>query len=199
MAGARVVFRLRDVDRGFAKLLTAAERLAEERGMHAKAGVLGAKAKEDHPGGEGKKLTNVQLAAVHEFGVPGRIPARPFIQGTFRLHRDEYRAQLRRLAGSWFTRAAGKAMELRRALGLMGLKMAADMKDRVLTGAGIPPPNAPSTIARKLKKGAWKGRSPAEEAANSAAGRGPRPLVDTGRLVGSISHAVESGQEGARA
>lgn len=192
MAGARVTFRLREVDRGFAKLLKAADQMARERGMHAKAGILGAAAAVEHPdaeGGQGKKPTNVQLAAIHEFGVPGRIPARPFIQGTFDLHRVAYQAQLRRLAGDWFTRAAGRGMELRRALGLMGLKMAADMKNRVISGTGIPPPNAPSTVARKLGKGKWK---------KGGSDASPRPLVDTGRMVGAISHAVESGVEGAR-
>lgn len=192
-------FRLRQVDRGFAKLIRAAEQLSREGGMHAKAGILGAQATEEHQGreeGEGKKPTNVELAAIHEFGVPGKIPARPFIQGTFELHRRVYQGQLRILAGDWFSRATGRAgMPLERALGLMGLRMASDMKLRVTSGAGIPPPNAPSTIKRKLAKGEWKGRSPGEEAANTAAGRGPRPLVDTGRLVGSISHAVATGKD----
>lgn len=191
MAGARASWVVKRVDRGWAKLVTAAENMQREKGMHAKAGILGAAAKEEHPSedAKGKKPTNVQLAAIHEFGVPGKIPARPFIQGTFLLHRQEYRAQLRRLAGDWFQRAAKGGGDLRRALGIMGLKMATDMKLRVTQGTGIPPPNAPSTIAKKLAKGKWK---------KDGSGAQPRPLVDTGRLVGSISHEVASGVVGAK-
>lgn len=183
---------LRDVDRGWKRLLAAAKQLEADRGMHAKAGVIGAKAKEEHedPEGGGKKLTNVQLAAIHEFGVPGRIPARPFILGTFSLHRAEYRAQLRALVGTWYRRATKSgAMPLRRALGLLGLKMEADMRNRVISGSGIPPPNAPSTIRQKMKKGEWN-------RGGAAGGAAPRPLVDTGRLVGSITSTVATGKEG---
>jgi phage gpG-like protein len=187
---AKSAFTFRRIDRGWKNLLSAAKQLEADRGMHAKAGIIGEQAREQHPAEEeGKRLTNVQLAAIHEFGVPGRIPARPFILGTFALHRAEYRAQLRALAGTWFHRATSSGkMPLRRALGLLGLKMAADMKSRVVTGAGIPPPNAPSTVRQKRKKGEWN-----EGGASS--GATPRPLVDTGRLVGSITHAVATGKE----
>lgn len=191
MAGARVSWVVKRADRGWAKLVKAADVMERERGMHAKAGILGAAAKAEHPSEDarGKKPTNVQLAAIHEFGVPGKIPARPFIQGTFSLKRAEYRAQLRVLAGDWFRRAASGGDQMRVALGRMGLRMAADMKLRVTTGAGIPPPNAPSTIAKKLAKGKWK------KGGSSAS---PRPLVDTGRMVGSISHEVATGAQGGR-
>lgn len=180
----------RSVDKGWQGLLRAARQLEADQGMHAKAGLIGAKAKEEHEGEEGKPLTTVQLAAIHEFGVPGRIPARPFILGTFSLHRAEYRAQLRKLVGTWYERAAKTGhMPLRRALGLLGLKMKSDMVNRVLQGSGIPPPNAASTIRQKLKKGEWnKG--------GASAGASPRPLVDTGRLVGSITSTVATGREG---
>lgn len=184
------IFSFRDVDRGWKGLLAAAKRLETDRGMHAKAGIIGAPAKEKHEGEEGgPPLTNVQLAAIHEFGVPGRIPARPFILGTFSLHRAEYRARLRALVKTWFHRATKSGgMPLRQALGLLGLKMEADMKNRVLSGSGIPPPNAPSTVREKLKKGEWN-------RGGASAGASPRPLVDTGRLIGSVTHVVEAGRE----
>ena len=200
MARTHGAFRLRDVDRGFAKLIREGKDLAAQRGMVVKGGILGAKAEEEHPGEDeaGKKPTNIELACIHEFGVPGRIPARPFILGTFELHRAEYWAALRKLAGTWFDRATGRGgMPLRQALGIMGLKMTSDMKSRVITGTGIPPPNAPSTIRQKLAKGEWKGRSEEETDAMMAAGKGPRPLVDTGRMVGAISHEVQDGKGGA--
>lgn len=212
MAGARVSWVVKRADRGWAKLVKAADVMERERGMHAKAGILGAAAKAEHPSEDarGKKPTNVQLAAIHEFGVPGKIPARPFIQGTFVLHRQEYRARLRKIAGNWFTKTGDAGRSLRHALGFMGMRMAADMKLRVTQGEGIPPPNAPSTIARKLNRGAWKSvhvdtmaqlrrveRDRAANAKRNASGM-PRPLVDTGRMVGSISHEVATGAEGGR-
>ncbi len=192
MARARATFGLKDVDKGWKSILGTARRLSAEKGAHAKAGYIGTKALEEHPGEEGERLTNVQLGAIQEFGVPGRIPERSHIRSAFDLHRREYFRELRALVGTWFDRK-GK-MPLLQALGLMGLKMASDMKSRILEGAGIPPPNAPSTIARKLKKGKWKGRTAEETAGLVAAGKGPRPLIDSGRLVGAISHAVEKGQ-----
>jgi len=197
VARARAPFTLKDVDKGWKGLMSEAKRLASEKGMHAKAGILGQKALEEHQDEEGgAPLTNVRLGAIHEFGA-GKVPERSFIRDTFDLHRLEYFTQLRALVGRWFDRK-GK-MPLRRALALIALRMSSDQKRRILEGAGIPPPNAPATIAKKLRKGKWRGRSPAEDAERIAQGLGPRPLVDTGRLLGSLSHAVESGKEGGKA
>jgi hypothetical protein len=187
-------FSLKDIDKGWKGLMAEAHKLASEKGMHAKAGILGQKALEEHPAEEGgAPLTNVRLGAIHEFGA-GRVPERSFIRDTFNLNRLKYFAELRALVGRWFDRK-GK-LPLRRALGLMALRMSSDQQRRILEGAGIPPPNAPATIEKKLRKGKWRGRTAAEDAARIAAGVGPRPLIDTGRLVGSLSHAVESGKEG---
>lgn len=184
---------LRIVDRGWKRLLAAARQLEVDRGVYAKAGIIGTKAAEKHEDPEGTPLTNAQLAAIHEFGVPGRIPARPFILGTFLLHRAEYRAQLRKLVGTWYQRAANAGpMPLRQALGLLGLKMESDMRKRVIQGAGIPPPNAPSTIRKKLKKGAWN-------RGGAAGGQSPRPLVDTARMIGAVASTVVTGKESTKA
>jgi hypothetical protein len=51
---------------------------------------------------------------------------------------------------------------------VMGSTLANAMKRKIVDGAGVPPPNAPSTVAKK-------GSS--------------RPLVDTGRLVNAITWA----------
>lgn len=194
MARVRAKFALRDIDRGWQSLRREAGRIAEERGMYAKAGMLGAKAAEEHPDeGGGKGLTNVELLAVHEFGVPGHIPERSVVRASFDANRATYLAQLRALVGRWYDRAG--RLPLRQALGIMGLKMVSDQRARVTQGSGIPPPNAPSTIARKLRKGAWKRQTPAQQQAAMAAGLGPRPLVDTGRMVGALTHEVVSGRE----
>lgn len=129
---------------------------------YVKVGVLGG-AKDARQGGE---IGNVELAMIHEFGSPkAGIPERSFIRSTFEMGKAGYVADFRRLLVAV---VEGK-MTVPRALGLMGLKISSDIKKRVTSGTGIPPPNAPSTIAAK-------GSS--------------RPLIDTGRLVNSVSHEV---------
>lgn len=135
------------------------------------AAVLAAKA-ERHNAKRATAMSNVQLGLIHEFGTD-TIPARPFISASFKRNRAEYRALLTRLGAGVY---AGK-LEYTKVLGILGQKMAADMKNYVTQGAGVPPPNAPSTLARKQAKG-------------NSSGAAPRPLVDTGALVGSITYEV---------
>ena len=61
-------------------------------------------------------------------------------------------------------------MDPRRGLELLGAFAAAEVKKTITAGAGVPPPNAPSTIAKKGSD---------------------RPLVDTGRLLGAIQWEIE--------
>jgi phage gpG-like protein len=122
-------------------------------------------------------MTNVQLAVIHEFGAPSvGIPARSFIRAPFDAKRNDYLQELRKHVRGVYE---GRAF-LHKVLSIMGLKMEWDQKNAVLQGEGIPPPLADSTIKAKERKGRW----------NTAAKEAPRPLVDTGRLVASISHAV---------
>ena len=75
-------------------------------------------------------------------------------------------------------------MDVRRALGILGAKAQADIQARIR--AGIAPPLAASTLRRKLaltRKGA-KGE--------------PKPLIDTGQLVASITYRVIVPGVGAR-
>lgn len=145
----------------------------------------------------GETLTMPQLAAVHEFGLPPLIPERPHVGPAFDRNRARYEALLTRLLQRWMD----GVLELKQVLGLIGLEMVADIRRYITEGPGVPPPNAPSTLARKLKLGKWaKGR-----AARDAKGRflkkgtkvevnaAPRTLVDTGRMVGSLTHSVRFG------
>lgn len=140
--------------------------------------------------------TNVELGIIHEFGVNAggrRIPARPFIQPAFLKHRGEYLELLRLFVKkSVYT----GDMRLEVALGIIGAKMAADMKLYVTSGPQIPPPNSPATLKAKLEAGQWnldRRRSRARKAGKPVP-EGPLPpprtLVDTGRMVGSITWAV---------
>lgn len=142
---------------------------------YVKAGVVGPEATAEHS----KGLTNALLAMFMEFGTDssnpfseqfasasggssGGVPARSFIREPFAAHRKEYLAALLELVPKVME---GK-MTTKRALDLIGLKMATDMKKAIVKG--IPPPNAESTIAAK-------GSS--------------KPLIDSGKLLSSITHA----------
>lgn len=166
------------------------------------AGVTGKKAEEKSEG----KPSSAELAVIHEFGAPEiNVPARPFILATFDKHRQEYRRMLtvavqKGVAAGVASGLAG-AQEYLRLLNLIGMKMASDIKAYVTQGAGVPPPNSPATLARKLRKGAWKRKPmPALDEFGrlqdpGAAGT-PRPLVDTGRMVGAITWLVRRGGDG---
>lgn len=172
-----------DRDLGWGRLLDVARTL---RGgdCYAKVGVLaGAEApSEDEP-----EFTMASLAAVQEFGsADGRIPARPFIRGGIDASRDELLMIGKRLAGGIYD---GK-VDVEKALNIMGMAGASAVKKYVTEGDQVPPPNAPSTLRRKVKKGQWNARKD----------RGPvdvaklvRTLIDTGRMIGSVTWAVVIG------
>ena len=158
------------------------ETLRSMRGgdSYAKIGLLGEKAAAVEHQAEEKTtaevMTNVVLAAIHEFGTE-HVPERSFIRSTFDKNREEYLGIMRKLVSAIYD---GKT-SAQHVLNIIGMKMKWDMKNAILEGSGIPPPLAPSTIKKKQKKGRWR-KTPAKDA--------PRPLVDTGRLVAAIDHAV---------
>jgi hypothetical protein len=127
-------------------------------------------------------ISNAELAAVHEFGTAdGHIPERSFLRSTFALNLAKYMLNLRTL----LTRVLEGKMTVDAMFNVMGLKIVSDIKNRITTGDGIPPPNAPSTVARKRAKGAHNGALGATGVI--------RPLVDTGRLLASITWAYIRG------
>lgn len=158
---------VREVDRGWTAL-KATVKLLKDR-SYVKVGVL------DDGKGAAKEgdLTSGELAAVQEFGTKdGKIPARSFVGSTFDKGFAAYYALLRTLVGGIYD---GK-MTIEKALNIMGLKMATDIKKTVTIGEGVPPPNAPSTIAHKEKYSVRKGTI--------------RTLVDTGRMLDAVSWLV---------
>lgn len=110
-------------------------------------------------------ITNAQLALIHEFGLG--VPERSFLRATFDQLKDIWHAFVAKV----FKPVADGKIDLMKALALIGERVKSDIKRRITQGSGIPPPNAPSTIARKGSD---------------------RPLVDTGRLVGSIDYEVRT-------
>ncbi len=124
---------------------------------YVKVGVVGSAAAAGHGG-----LTNAELAVVHEFGTED-IPARPFLRSTASAQRAAWEALMRKV----LEKVATRKLPLEKGLALIGERAAADVRRTVTSG--VPPPNAPSTIAAK-------GSS--------------KPLVDTGQLLRSIAYEV---------
>lgn len=153
---------VRDTDKGWQKLLDAIK-VVRAQDPHVKVGVLddGGKGSQDHGG-----ITVAELAAVQEFGTDdGHIPARPFVGSTFDENRSQYIDELKKLLGQVYS----GQMSILQVLGLMGLRMTADIQRKVRAGDGIPPPNAPSTIEKK-------GSS--------------HTLIDTAIMIGSVTWAI---------
>lgn len=151
-------------DRGWRALMKVATDI--KSGAYVKVGVL-----DDGKGSESHgALTNAELAGIHEFGTAdGHVPARPFIRSTFEAQEATARAMLKKLIGG----LVSGGVTLDQSLGLVGLFLATEIRKTVTDGEGVPPPNAPSTIARKGSD---------------------RPLVDTAQMINSVSWLVVTGE-----
>ena len=102
------------------------------------------------------------IAAINEYGAPSRgIPPRPFMRITIAAHRSEWPAQL----AARFQYHDG---DVRAAFADMGEIIKSELQDTVRSN--VPPPNAPSVVARK-------GFS--------------RTLIETGYLLQHIKWAVQ--------
>jgi len=109
------------------------------------------------------------IAAVHEFGsADGRIPERSFLRVPLRSNQQDFANVI---AGS-LPGVLDGSLTMAQLMDQLGARAAAASQEAI--SAGIPPPNAPSTIAQK-------GSS--------------QPLVDTGRLRQSITWVVEDSAE----
>jgi hypothetical protein len=112
-------------------------------------------------------LTNVELAAIHEFGTAD-IPERSIIRAGF----DEGQADLERFVGKELGRVVDGSQTV-----MMGLKRAGEfhlgqLKDRVKNG--LQPGLADVTIAARRRRVKLSG--------------GEKPLMDTLQLLNSMEH-----------
>lgn len=172
---ARVSVTITERDRGWKRLTALAEAL-QKRSAYAKVGVL-------DNGGLGSQmrgaLTQAMIALVLEYGSQDkRIPARSFVGSTF----ERVRPELASMAAILVRKIYEGTMTVEPALGLLALKLSSEIKKSVTVGDEIPPPNAASTLNKKLgltRKGA-KGMA--------------RTLMDTGRMVASITFALVIGE-----
>lgn len=141
---------------------------------HVQVGLVGPKAEASYPGGG---YTVAQVGAVHEFGAPDvGIPERSFIRSTFDKKRPEIVRLGRKLMKQVFPLSHGKggsAMPMEKALGIMGAFVAAEVK-KTISVDGVPPPLKQATIDRKGSD---------------------RTLVDTSRMLNSITWAVVTGKK----
>lgn len=113
-------------------------------------------------------LTNVEKAAVHEYGAPeAGIPERSFIRSTASEHREKYAAMLARL----MPRILSGSLPVKDAFDILGAQAVADVQRKVRID-GVPPPLKAETIARK-------GSS--------------RALIDTGSMLASVTWVVVKG------
>ena len=129
------------------------------------------KAGKPQSGTSGRGTENITIAIIHEFGAPrAGIPSRSFLRSTAREKREEWLKLLERV----LVLVLKEKLELEEALKLVGERAAADVRRKITSGPGIPPPLKEATIRAK-------GSS--------------RPLVDTGQLVRSISYEIHTGRE----
>lgn len=165
-------------DRVWRKLI---DRCVEMHDKIAKVGVQGEKASAKHD--EEGELTNVQIAAIHEFNEPGdRPPGRPFIRPVYDDDPAKWQDKIRHAAIN-VIKGANPEGELRK----LGEEYRKDEIDRMK--AGIDPPLAESTINRRKQQNtaAKRERILKREAAGKGHGLDVTPLIDTGTLMGSIS------------
>ena len=165
--------KITDRDKGWRRLQALAKSLAADD-VHVRVGVLddgraGSEIREDG-------ITTGQLAVAMEFGT-ARIPARSWVGLTFDKARGEVQSDMQRLLGH----IVGGELTVDKALNVLGAKYSAAVKNTVTHGEQIQPPNAPSTLARKLAK------------TREGAANGVRTLIDTGRMVGAVTWATFGG------
>ena len=158
-----------DRDKGWRRLQALAKSLASDD-VHVRVGVLddGRAGSENRDG-----ITTGQLAVAMEFGT-ATIPARSWVGLTFDQKRAEVQADMQRLLGHLVD---GK-ITIDKALNVLGAKYSAELKNTVTQGEQIPPPNAPSTLARKMAK------------TRAGAANVVRTLIDTGRMIGAVTWAT---------
>lgn len=144
-----------DKDRGYDAMV---KRVFDFGNPKIKVGILEAEGQQDH----GDELTILQVAIWNEFGTKN-APARSFVRAWFDANQTEIRKKLQALM---VTVIKGKIRK-EQALEQLGQWMVGQIQKRIADG--VPPPNAPATIAQK-------GSS--------------TPLINTGQLRNSVNYRV---------
>lgn len=149
---------IKDNDRGYRKLM---DRVSKKGigSRHIVVGIFGSNAEKSHG-----NLTNVELAAIHEFGAPGAgIPQRSFIRAGVDKKKITIQKTMVRTTRGY---VSGK-ISADLAMQIVGDVALDAIVERI--NSNIPPALKPRTIARKQSRVA---------------------LIDTGRLKQSLSYEV---------
>lgn len=125
-------------------------------------------------------INNAALGYIHEFGsAAARIPARPWLKPGVQSIRKELALRFAK-AGQGVLGGREKIEKHLMAIGLLAVNA---VRKRIQ--AGIPPPLAPSTVARRRQRSAGsKYRRKATTAAQTT------PLIDTGKMLASITYVI---------
>lgn len=163
--------RVKDVDRGWKRIEAA---INELEGLEVVVGI-----QSDEAGPE-TGFNMAALAATHEFGTDRagksrkvRIPERSFLRSTF----DEKRAEIEHAAQRTIALILDGRHTVQGGLGRFGQFVQLQIKAKVRSNIG--PPNAISTIQRKIRGKKARARALAN-----------KTLIDTGRMLGSITYAI---------
>ncbi|KLU15081.1 MULTISPECIES: hypothetical protein [Xenorhabdus] len=124
--------------------------------------VVGVPASKNHRDDETGR-SNAEVAAAHEFGVPGHIPERSFLRSTLQENKE---GAVRFLVNG-IRQALEDNTDTKQPFELVGRQMAGQVQRNIQ--AGINPPLNPKTIKRK---------------------KSSKPLLDTGQLLQSITYEV---------
>lgn len=164
-------------DKGWKKALKQCQAM---RDFYVQVGIQGEKAGAKH--GPGSNLTNVEIAAVHEFSGPSDTPpGRPFIRPIYDGNPGKWKAKLAKASADVL---AGK--NIRGELRKIGEEYRTETIDRMK--AGIPPPLSEGTINRRKGQNTQGKREKLEQKGKAL---DVTPLIDTGTLMGSISVEVK--------
>ena len=141
-------------------------------GMHTRVGMVGDKATESNG-----QATNAVVALANEYGTPTN-PQRSFIGAVFDKFQSNLESQFISFAQAYVD---GKLTDIKQPFDAIGLYLSTAIRKYVTTGSEVPPPNAPSTIERKLAKSKGKGIT--------------RTLIDTAQMINALTWIVAKGKK----
>ncbi len=156
-----------DRDLGFKAILKEIRNMPRS---YTKVGVQ-AETKRKSKGGEAPSM--VVVAAANEFGVPGKIPARPANKIAF----DKNLPELKRLMEAEAAKITAGKRTVKESLRFIGLKHVGNVKAAI--NSNIQPGNAPSTAREKIRR-SHVAQGKHQIAANV------KTLIDTGQYRNSI-------------
>lgn len=182
--GAKI--KITDKDLGWNDFFARALRMED---VKVKVGILDGTPQGDYVA-EGSALSVAEIAVVNEFGTEdGHVPERSFLRSTF----DGTREEMIEFAKGMIWRVLDGSLSTDQFLGIVGSKMVSAVKATIRSN--VPPPNAPSTIMRKARRGRTKSlftralKNVGGGLAQVGAAAAVKTLIDTGRMLNAVTWA----------